>query len=71
MNFPDLIGQFASLSNDFSAIQDQIKKSCIPSRPEGNGDLLKSYLLVPSFISLDEDPKLLVSSFRQFLKSVC
>ncbi|KAI6184791.1 Mediator of RNA polymerase II transcription subunit 8 [Aphelenchoides bicaudatus] len=58
VNFPDLMGQFASLSNDFSAIQDLIKKSCVSSKAEDNGLLMKSILLVPSFVSLDEDPKL-------------
>lgn len=60
VNFPDLMGLLASLSSDFSALQELMKKSCVPSRPEDNGIFLKAALLVPNFISLDEDSKLLV-----------
>jgi hypothetical protein len=66
VHFPDLMGLFASLSSDFSAFQELMKKSCVPSRAEDNGMILKSALLVPNFITLDEDPKLLVSKNRIF-----
>lgn len=68
VDFPHLMGLFASLSNDFSAVQDMMKKSCVPSRPEDNAMLMKSTLLVPSFVSMDEDSKLLVSFFGNVLR---
>jgi hypothetical protein len=59
--FPDLVGLLASLAIDFSTVQEMMKKSCVPSRSDENGILLKSALLVPNFTSLDIDSELLVS----------
>lgn len=71
VDFPDLMSQFASLSSDFSALQDMMKKSCVPSRAEDNAILMKSTLLVPTFISLDEDQKLLVRILKNLLLNNC
>jgi hypothetical protein len=60
VHFPELLDLLSNLACSFSYIQDQMKKSCVQKQNEDNGLLMKSHLLVPNFISLEEDPKLLV-----------